>query len=81
MQIANRCQISDEAFFQGLNIAENALKSLWEGEKCIDAKNQSTQTKLFLMEHPPYIFAVALYVASKLLDLTYTDPRAYLKLC
>jgi hypothetical protein len=33
------------------------------------------------MEHPQYIFAVCVYIASKIYDMTYTALKVYLKVC
>lgn len=78
VQVTNRCQVSDEALFQGINVADNALLALWSMAK---NKREMSAPQKFMMEHPQYIFAVGVYLASKALDLTYTSHKVYIKVC
>ena len=81
MKVCYRCQISDQSFFEGVALAENVLLSLWTQERQLPKLNDSQMLKTFLMEHPQYIFAACLYIASKVHDMTYTALKVFLKVC
>lgn len=78
VKVCYRCQISDQAFFEGLALAENAMLSLWTKRSQMNSMNE---VQKFLTEHSQYVFAICLYLASKTYDMTYTALKVFLKVC